>query len=101
MLHPTKNEDGEIEEIGCADAVFHFLAIGWKVFFALTPPPHIGGGWVAFGVALSFIGIVTAIVGEVANLLGCVMGLKPAVTAITFVALGTSLPDTFASKQAA
>lgn len=32
---------------------------------------------------------------------GCVIGLKPAVTAITFVALGTSLPDTFASKQAA
>jgi solute carrier family 8 (sodium/calcium exchanger) len=30
-----------------------------------------------------------------------VIGLKPAVTAITFVALGTSLPDTFASKQAA
>ena len=28
------------------------------------------------------------------------MGIKPAVTAITFVALGTSLPDTFASKAA-
>ena len=29
------------------------------------------------------------------------MGLLDAVTAITFVALGTSLPDTFASKTAA
>jgi solute carrier family 8 (sodium/calcium exchanger) len=29
------------------------------------------------------------------------MGLKSTVTAITFVALGTSLPDTFASKTAA
>lgn len=29
------------------------------------------------------------------------VGLKDAVTAITFVALGTSLPDTFASKVAA
>ncbi len=29
------------------------------------------------------------------------MGLKDAVTAITLVALGTSLPDTFASKVAA
>ena len=28
-------------------------------------------------------------------------GLKASVTAITFVALGTSLPDTFASKSAA
>lgn len=48
-----------------------------------------------------FIGLVTAIVGEIATIFGCVIGLKPAATAITFVALGTSLPDTFASKQAA
>ena len=33
--------------------------------------------------------------------MGCCMGLVPSVTAITFVALGTSLPDTFASKTAA
>ena len=29
------------------------------------------------------------------------MGLQSSVTAITFVALGTSLPDTFASKASA
>ncbi len=29
------------------------------------------------------------------------IGLAPEITAITFVALGTSLPDTFASMQAA
>merc|ERR1712196_167860 len=29
------------------------------------------------------------------------MGVTPAITAITFVALGTSLPDTFASMNAA
>merc|ERR1711988_1987717 len=33
--------------------------------------------------------------------MGCCMGLAPSVTAITFVALGTSLPDTFASRTAA
>lgn len=33
--------------------------------------------------------------------MGCVMGLKPGVTAITFVAIGTSLPDTLASMKAA
>ncbi len=101
MLHPQKNEDGEIEDISCADAVFHFLCIGWKVLFACIPPPHMAGGWLAFMIALTFIGFVTAIVGEIATLFGCVIGIKPAVTAITFVALGTSLPDTFASKQAA
>jgi len=47
------------------------------------------------------IGVITAIVGEFAELFGCVIGLKASVTAISFVALGTSLPDTFASRQAA
>ena len=58
-------------------------------------------GWAAFVASLAFIGMVTAIVAEFATLFGCVIGLKNAVTAISFVALGTSLPDTFASKQAA
>merc|ERR1712050_25872 len=34
-------------------------------------------------------------------MLGCVMGVRDEITAITLVALGTSLPDTFASKHAA
>jgi solute carrier family 8 (sodium/calcium exchanger) len=48
-----------------------------------------------------FIGGVTALVGDMAKLLGCCMGIPDSITAITFVALGTSLPDTFASKAAA
>lgn len=51
--------------------------------------------------AICFIGGLTAIVGEIASVMGCVMGIKPGVTAITFVAIGTSLPDTFASMTAA
>ena len=47
------------------------------------------------------IGLVTFVVAEYANLFGCILNVKPAVTAITFVALGTSLPDTFASMAAA
>lgn len=47
------------------------------------------------------IGVVTYVVGEFANLFGCVLSIPPAITAITFVALGTSLPDTFASIVAA
>jgi len=101
MLSPSRNDDGEIEEVSAMEAILHFSSIGWKVLFACIPPPHLGKGWFAFGVSLAFIGGVTAIVGEIANLFGCSIGLKQAVTAITFVALGTSLPDTFASKQAA
>ena len=51
--------------------------------------------------SLVMIGIVTFIVGEIATVLGCAVGLKESITAITLVALGTSLPDTFASMTAA
>merc|ERR1719210_765460 len=34
-------------------------------------------------------------------LLGCCLGISPDIAAVTLVALGTSLPDTFASKVAA
>ena len=79
----------------------HFFAIGWKLLFACCPPPHWGGGIPAFIAAILFIGGLTAVVGEIAGAMGCVMGIKPGVTAITFVAIGTSLPDTFASMKAA
>lgn len=101
MLHPTKNEDGDIEDISGMDALLHFLSIGWKVLFSCCPPPHWGGGIPCFLAAIFFIGALTAVVGEIAGVMGCVMGLKPGVTAITFVAIGTSLPDTFASMTAA
>ena len=52
-------------------------------------------------VSVLYIGGITYIVGEFAALFGCAVGLPDAVTAYSFVALGTSLPDTFASRQAA
>ena len=90
-----------VEDVSCGAALFHLLAMFWKVFGALVPPRHMCGGWAAFGMALLLVGIVTTIVGEVATVLGCVINLKPSVTGITLVAMGTSLPDTFASMTAA
>merc|ERR1712159_892855 len=83
------------------DYVMHFVTLPWKLFFAIIPPTEIMGGWLCFFVALAFIGLVTAVIGDLASIFGCLIGLKDPVTAITFVALGTSLPDTFASKAAA
>jgi len=79
----------------------HILSVFWKVLFAFIPPTDYCGGWLCFVCALGMIGVVTAIVGDLASLLGCVIGLPDEITAITLVALGTSLPDTFASKTAA
>ena len=38
---------------------------------------------------------------QIGGLLGCVVGLRAAISGITIIALGTSLPDTFASRTAA
>lgn len=38
---------------------------------------------------------------QIGSLLGCVLGIRAAVSGITIIALGTSLPDTFASRTAA
>jgi hypothetical protein len=67
----------------------------------MVPPTDYCGGWACFFIALGVIGLVTALIGDLASLFGCVMGLEDEITAITFVALGTSLPDAFASKTAA
>eukprot|EP00931_Biecheleriopsis_adriatica_P051601 TRINITY_DN2994_c0_g2_i1.p1 TRINITY_DN2994_c0_g2~~TRINITY_DN2994_c0_g2_i1.p1 ORF type:complete len:839 (+),score=157.62 TRINITY_DN2994_c0_g2_i1:75-2591(+) len=79
----------------------HILAMPWKLLFAFIPPTDYCGGWLCFFVSLTMIGIVTAFIGDIASLAGCVIGIPDAITAITLVALGTSLPDTFASKTAA
>merc|ERR1719346_447529 len=92
---------GDVENASAGDYVMHFLTFGFKIIFALIPPAGLAGGWPCFFVSLGMIGLLTAIVGDLAGIFGCLVGLKDSVTAITFVALGTSLPDTFASKSAA
>lgn len=99
--HNIDEEEGTLEEVSLWDAFCHFCAIFWKVFFAIVPPAEMCGGYPGFTIALLMIGIVTYIVGDVATILGCSLYIKESVTAITFVALGTSLPDTFASMTAA
>jgi len=89
------------EPASAKDYIMHVFSFPWKLFFAMIPPTDYGGGWVCFCVALAFIGGVTAFIGDMAGLLGCCMEIPDSITAITFVALGTSLPDTFASKSAA
>lgn len=88
-------------EDGVSDKLIHIIMLFWKVLGATIPPPRIMGGWFCFVFSLGMIGIVTALIGDLAGLFGCVIGLSDQVTAITFVALGTSLPDTFASRMAA
>lgn len=52
-------------------------------------------GYLCFVVSILCIGIVTAVIGDVASHFGATLGIKDAVTAIVFVALGTSIPGEF------
>jgi solute carrier family 8 (sodium/calcium exchanger) len=103
QINAAMNVNGGDEDMkpGFKDYLMHVLCFPWKVSFSLLPPARIAGGWLLFFTSLTVIGVITAIVGDAAAIFGCLVGLKDSVTAITFVALGTSLPDTFASQIAA
>ncbi|XP_048733379.1 sodium/calcium exchanger 3-like isoform X2 [Ostrea edulis] len=92
---------GDIENATFIDYVLHFISFFWKVLFAFIPPPSVAGGYLTFVGSLVLIGLMTALISDLASIFGCLIGLKKTVVAITFVALGTSMPDTFASKVAA
>merc|ERR1712032_1273128 len=69
-----EGEEAEEKMPSCGDYIMHFLTLPWKLLFALIPPTGIANGYPTFVVSVNAIG---------------------------FVALGTSVPDTFASKTAA
>nr|AAY17397.1 cardiac-specific sodium-calcium exchanger 1 [Danio rerio] len=94
-------ECGQEKMPSCSDYVMHFLTVFWKVLFAFVPPTDYWNGWACFIVSIMMIGVLTAFIGDIASHFGCTIGLKDSVTAVVFVALGTSVPDTFASKVAA
>ncbi|KAK6019210.1 Sodium/calcium exchanger protein [Ostertagia ostertagi] len=95
------SDESEKEPPSFGDYVMHFLTMPWKLIFATIPPTDYWGGWACFVVSIFMIGVLTAVIGDLASQFGCWVGLKDSVTAISFVALGTSVPDTFASKVSA
>ncbi|XP_071354582.1 sodium/calcium exchanger 3 isoform X4 [Trachinotus anak] len=96
-----EEDTGEERLPSCFDYVMHFLTVFWKVLFACVPPTDYMNGWACFIISIIIIGLLTAVIGDLASHFGCTIGLKDSVTAVVFVALGTSVPDTFASKVAA
>lgn len=89
-------------EASCLDWFFHIICFPWKLAFALfVPPATYAGGWIAFVVSLGWIALLSAVLSDMAEMFGCVLDVPDILTAITFVALGTSMPDLFASLNAA
>ncbi|KAJ3637075.1 hypothetical protein MTP99_000560 [Tenebrio molitor] len=96
----ASNESDQKKPSGL-DYVMHFVTLFWKILFAFVPPTGMCKGYFCFVVSILCIGVVTAVIGDVASHFGATLGMADSVTAIVFVALGTSIPDTFASKVAA
>lgn len=97
----TKDQAGDDEPKSAFDYVCHYLMLFWKLLFAFVPPPTIWNGWACFVVSIIVIGVLTSFINDLASHFGATVHLKDSVTAISLVALGTSVPDTFASKIAA
>nr|CAD7398398.1 unnamed protein product [Timema cristinae] len=85
-------EDDEEKQPSCGDYVMHFITLFWKLLFAFVPPTELARGYVCFIVSIFVIGVVTAVIGDIASHFGCTLGIRDSVTAIVFVALGTSIP---------
>jgi len=86
----------------CLDKFVTACVYPWSCLYALfIPAPQLMGGWPCFLIALLQLGLLTTVIVDLAELFGCVADVKDSITAITFVALGTSMPDFFASKIAA
>ena len=105
------------------EVMLHFINNFWKLVFSMTIiPGHSDGfgGWLSFGMSLvSFVHLcylcrtrsitsvqvsivgICFLLGEIATLWGCVVGLSPYLTGMTIVALGSTIPDTLASVIAA
>ncbi|KAK7592838.1 hypothetical protein V9T40_007590 [Parthenolecanium corni] len=90
---------GDIENATFSDYTLHFFSFFWKVLFAFVPPVAIFDGWLCFFVSLTLIGIITTIIQDLATVFGCLIGLDDTMTAITIVALGTTLPDILGARM--
>lgn len=95
MIFLLGDEDDECSEQKLPsgfDYVMHFLTVFWKLLFAFVPPTDYCNGWACFVISIVVIGLLTAWIGDLASHFGCTIGLKDSVTAVVFVALGTSVP---------
>ncbi|XP_052795078.1 sodium/calcium exchanger 3-like isoform X7 [Mya arenaria] len=95
------DDDGNDTDPTWFDYFMHFLTFFWKLMGACVPPTKYLGAWPTFCLSLLYIGLLVIVVEQLGHLIGCVIGLPTSITGITIIALGTSLPDTFASRSAA
>jgi Ca2+/Na+ antiporter len=101
VIGPQVDENNIIEEVTEWEAAVHFISMPWKVLFSVIPPRSYFGGWIAFATALVLIGVMTYVIGHLAETIGCLINLKSSVTGLILIAVGTSMSEVFSSRNAA
>ncbi len=79
----------------------HYISFTFKVICACLPPAEWMSGYPCLTVTLLVLAATMVVVKEVAEQFGCACGLSDLMTGMSIVAMGTSLPDTFAAQYAA
>lgn len=92
-------DGGKVDKATRLDYVAHFFSFLWKALFSLIPPPTMLGGWPCFLISLCALGFVTLLIKDVASTFGCLIDMDDTVTGISFIALGTSLPEVLCARK--
>lgn len=71
---------GDLENATTFTYILHFWSFFWKVLFAFIPPTAIYSGWLRFVTSLTLIGIMATVIGDLATIFGCLIGMDDTVT---------------------
>jgi len=67
---------GDVENASMGDYIMHLLNFPFKIIFSIIPPAGMAGGWPCFFVSLTMIGLLVIVVGDLADIFGCLVGLR-------------------------
>ncbi len=81
-MNGSGDSNGDEKPATCKDYMLHFITFFWKFLFAFVPPTSnqqkkrkdnkfniyigIAGGWLCFCVSIIIIGMLTAVIGDLA-----------------------------------
>lgn len=60
------DDDDENAELKWYDYFTHFISMPWKLFCAIIPPKHYGGGFISFVWSILWLGLMSVLVEQVA-----------------------------------
>lgn len=73
---------GDLDNATAFTYTVHFFSFFWKVLFAFIPPASVFSGWLRFFTSLALIALMATIIGDLAAIFGCLIGLDDIVTGI-------------------